>query len=106
MVKVEFGPRGITLQESCDEKGKLANTFILRGSLENYDCQEPIVIPIPKCIKRMGGKCVSIEISRVDSWRVRSIFLIMVFPMKFLVTRGMSCYLHHIWIQGSRLIDT
>ena len=74
MVKVKFDLRGITIQVSCDERGMLSNTFIPRGSLEDYDCQELVVISIPKCIKPMGGKCVSIEISRVDSWRVRSIF--------------------------------
>ena len=74
MVKVEFGSRGITIQESCDERGMLANTFIPRSSIENYDCQEPVAIAIPKCIRQMGGKCVKIEILRVDSWRVKSIF--------------------------------
>ena len=87
MVKVEFGSRRITIQESCDERGMLANTFISRSSLEDYDCQEPVVIAILKCIRQMGGKCVKIEISRVDSWRVKSYSsLIMVFPMRFLVT--------------------
>ena len=56
MVKVELGSRRITIQESCDERGMLANTFIPRGSIEDYDCQEPIVIAIPKCIRQMGGK--------------------------------------------------
>ena len=67
MVRVEFGSRGITIQESCNERGMLANTFIPRSSIEDYDCQEPVVIAIPKCIRQMGGKCVQIEISRVDS---------------------------------------
>ena len=67
MVKVEFGPRGITIQESCDEIGMLANTFIPRSSLEDYDCQKPVVVEIPKCIRRMDGKCIKIEISRMDS---------------------------------------
>ena len=74
LIKIKFDLRGITIQESCAERGMLSNAFIPRGSLEDYDCQEPVVISIPKFIKRMGGKCRSIEILRVDSWRVRSIF--------------------------------
>ena len=74
MVKVEFGTRWITIQETCDERGMLANAFIPSSSLEDYDCQEPVVIAIPKCIRQMGGKCVKIEISRVDRWQVKSIF--------------------------------
>ena len=74
MVKVKFDSRGITVQESCDERGMLANTFIPKNSFEDYDCQEPIVIAIPKCIRQMGCKCVKIEISRVDSWQVKFIF--------------------------------
>ena len=74
MVKVKFDFRGITIQESCDEREMLANTFIPKNSCEDYDCQEPVVVAIPKCIGQMGGKCVKIEISRVDSWRVKFIF--------------------------------
>ena len=107
MVKVELGSRGITIQESCDERGMLANTFIPRGSIEDYDCQEPIVIAIPKCIIQMGGKCVKIEISRVDSWRVKSIFK----SDNGVSYEVISHTMHklsplHTRIQGYRLIDT
>ena len=43
-------------------------------SLEDYKCRKPAVVPIPNCIKQMGGKCESITILRVDSWRVKSVF--------------------------------
>ena len=107
MVKVKFDSRGITIQESCDERGMLANTFIPSSSLEDYDCQEPVVIAIPKCIRQMGGKCIKIEISRVDSWRVKSIFKSDNGVSYEVLSHTMhKLSLFHTWIQGSRLIDT
>ena len=46
-----------------------------RDSLESYVCDGwPMVVAIPKCIKMLGGRCVRISITNVDSWRVRVTF--------------------------------
>ena len=72
--KTRFNSEGITIQGLCDDKGFLVTTFIPRGFLENYECKESMVVSVPKWLNRIGGKCLSIEILWVDSWRVKSVF--------------------------------
>ena len=75
LVYVGFDSEGITIQGSCEERRILATTVIPRDSLEDYKCRKPAVVAIPNCIKRLGGRCVSIKLLQVDSWSVRNVFI-------------------------------
>ena len=33
-----------------------------------------MVIAVPNDLKKLGGRCVRINVLRVDSWRVRNVF--------------------------------
>ena len=39
-----------------------------------HKCHEPLVVAIHYCLKKLGGRCVRINVLRVDSWRVRNVF--------------------------------
>ena len=69
-----FDSEGITMQGSCKERRILVTTVIPRNSLEGYECREPLVVAIPYCLKKLGGRCVRINLLRVDSWRVEKVF--------------------------------
>ena len=74
MVNIGFDTEGITIQGYCEERGILATMHIPREFVESYECEKPAVVAIPNCIKRMGGRCVSISVSWVDRWRVKNVF--------------------------------
>ena len=71
---IGFDSEGITTQGSCEERRILVTTVIPRDSLESYECCEPAVVAIPNHLKKLGGRCVRINVFRVDSWRVRNGF--------------------------------
>ena len=52
----------------------LATTIIPQDSFEHYECKESMVIAVPNDLKKLGGRCVRINVLRVDSWRVRNVF--------------------------------
>ena len=74
MIYIGFNSEGITIQGSCEERRILATKVIPQDSLEHYECREPAVAAIPYCLKKIGGRCVSIDILWVDSWRVKNVF--------------------------------
>ena len=74
MIYISYDRDGIMIQGSCEEWRILATTVIPRDSFEHYECRELMVLAIPNHLKRLGGRCVSISILRVDSWRVRNLF--------------------------------
>ena len=74
LIYISFDNEGITIQGSCEERRILATTVIPRDSLEHYECREPAVVYIPFCLKKIGSRCVSIDILQVDSWRVKNVF--------------------------------
>ena len=74
LIYISYDPNGITIQGSCEERRILATTVIPRDSFERYECREPMVVAVPNHLKKLGGRCVSISILRVDSWRVRNVF--------------------------------
>ena len=43
-------------------------------SFEHYECKESIIIAVPLHLGKLGGRCVSIKVLKVDSWRVKNIF--------------------------------
>ena len=65
---------GITIQGSCDDRKILATTVISRESFEHYECKESMVIAVPLHLGKLGSRCVSIEVLKMDSWRVKNVF--------------------------------
>ena len=74
LIYISYDSEGITIQGSCEERKILATTAIPRDSFEYYKCKESIVIAVPNDLKKLGGRCVRIDVLRVDSWRVRNVF--------------------------------
>ena len=74
LIYIEFDSEGITIQGSCEEWRVLATTIIPRDSFEGHECRKPLVVAIPYCLKKTGGRCMSINILQVDSWRVKNVF--------------------------------
>ena len=52
----------------------LGTTVIPRQSFEHYESKESLVIAVPLHLGKLGGRCVSIEVLKMDSWRVRNVF--------------------------------
>ena len=52
----------------------LVTTTILQDSLESYECKESMILAVPYHLKSLGGRCVSIEVLKMDSWRVKNVF--------------------------------
>ena len=75
LIYIGFDSEGITVQGSCDDRGILATTVIPRDSLEDYEGRKPAVVAMPNCLRRLEGRCVGINVLRVDSWRVRNVFI-------------------------------
>ena len=77
------GPAGPAVPTgSCEDRKILATTVIPRESFEHYECKEsmrsgapgPLVIAVPCHLKSLGGRCISIEVLKMDSWRVKNVF--------------------------------
>ena len=73
-IYISYDSEGIRIQWSCEERKILATTVIPRDSFEHYECKESMVIATPNDLKKLGGRCVRINVLRVDSWRVRNVF--------------------------------
>ena len=71
---ISYDSEGITIQGSCEDRKILATTVIPRDSFDHYECREPLVIAVPNDLKKLGGRCVRINVLGVDSWRVRNVF--------------------------------
>ena len=74
MIYISYDSEGITIQGSCEERKILATTVIHRDSFEYYECKESMVIAAPLHLGTLGGRCVSIEVLKMDSWRVNNVF--------------------------------
>ena len=74
LICIGYDSEGITIQGSCEEQKFLATTVIPRESFEHYECKESMVTAVPIDLKKLGGRCVRINVLRVDSWRVRNVF--------------------------------
>ena len=73
LIYISYDSEGITIQGSCEERKILANTVIPREPFEHYECKESMVIAVPLHLG-LGGRCVSIEVLKMDSWRVKNVF--------------------------------
>ena len=76
LIYIGFDSERITIQGSCEERRVLVlvTTVIPRNALEGYECRESAVAAVPNHLKELGGRCVRINVLRVDSWRVRNVF--------------------------------
>ena len=71
LIYISYDSEGITIQGSCEERKNLATIVIPRGSFEHYECKESMV---PLHLGKLGGRCISIEVLKMDSWRVKNLF--------------------------------
>ena len=53
---------------------RLATTVIPRESFEPYECKGSMVLAVPLHLGKLGGRCISIEVLKMDSWRVKNVF--------------------------------
>ena len=74
LIYISYDSEGITIQGSCEERKILATTVIPRDSFEHYECKESMVLAVPLHLGKLGGRCVSIEVLKMDSWRVKNVF--------------------------------
>ena len=74
LIYIGFHSEGITIQGSCEDRKILATTVIPRESLEYYECKESMVLAVPLHLGKLGGRGISIEVLKMDSWRVKNVF--------------------------------
>ena len=82
LIYIRYDSEGIKIKGSCEERKILAATVIPRDSFEHYECKEsmrsgapgPLVIAILLHRGKLGGRCVSIEVLKMNSWRVKNVF--------------------------------
>ena len=48
--------------------------LFLKSLLRVMNVKKPLVVAIPYCLKKLGSRCVRMNVLRVDSWRVRNVF--------------------------------
>ena len=74
LIYISYDSEGMTIQGSCEEQRILTTTIIPRESFEHYECEESMVLAVPLHLGKLGGRCVSIEVLKMDSWRVKNVF--------------------------------
>ena len=74
LIYIRYDCKEIMIQGSCEERWVRVTTTILRDSLENYECKESMVLAAPFHLKSLGGRCISIKVLKMDSWRVKNVF--------------------------------
>ena len=74
LIYISYDPKGITIQGSCEERRNLATTVISRESFEHYECKKSMVLALPLHLGKLGGRCISMEVLKMDSWRVKNVF--------------------------------
>ena len=74
LIYITYDPEGITIQGSCEDRKILATTVIPRDSFESCECKESMVLAVPYHLRKLGGRCVSINVLKADSWRFKNVF--------------------------------
>ena len=74
LIYISYDYKGITIQGSFEDRKILATTVIPRDSFEHYECKESMVLAVPLHLGKLGGRCISIEVLKMDSWRVKNVF--------------------------------
>ena len=47
LIYISYDSKGITIQESCEDRKILATTVIPRDSFDSYECKESMVLAVP-----------------------------------------------------------
>ena len=74
LIYISYDSEGMTIQGSCDEQRILVTTVIPQDSFDHYECKESMVLAVPLHLRKLGGRCVTIDILKMDSWRVKNVF--------------------------------
>ena len=83
LIYISYDSKGITIQGpagpavpagSCEDQKILATMVIPQDSFEHYECKESMVLAVPCHLRKLGGRCVSINVLKMDSWRVKNVF--------------------------------
>ena len=74
MIYISYDSEGFTTQGSCEDGKILATTVIPRDSFEHCESKESMVLAVPLHLVKLGDRCVSIEVLKMDSWRVKNVF--------------------------------
>ena len=74
LIYISYDSEGIKIQGLCEDRKILATTTIPQDSFESYECKESMVIAVPLHLGKLGGRCISIEVLKMDSWRVKNVF--------------------------------
>ena len=74
LIYISYNSKGMTIQGSCEERRILTTAVIPQESFEHYECEESMVLAIPLHLGKLGGRCISIEVLKMDSWRVKNVF--------------------------------
>ena len=74
LIYISYDSEGITIQGSCEDRRILATMVIARDSFEHYECKESVALAVPLHLEKLGGRCVSIEVLKINSWRVKNVF--------------------------------
>ena len=74
LIYISYDSEGMTIQGSCENRKILATMTIPRDSFESYECKESMVIAVPLHLGKLGGRCISIEVLKMDSQRVKNVF--------------------------------
>ena len=74
LIYISYDSEVITIQGSCEDQKILATTVIQQESIEYYECKESMVLAVPYHLGKLGGRCVSIKVLKMDSWRVKNVF--------------------------------
>ena len=75
LIYISYDSEGITIHAGSNEERRiLATTIIPRDSFEHYECKESMVLAVPLHLRKLGSRCVSINVLKMDSWRVKNVF--------------------------------
>ena len=74
LIYISYDPKGMTIQGSCEDRKILATTVIPQDSFQHYECEESMILAVPYHLRKLGGRCVSVKVLKMDSWRVKNVF--------------------------------
>ena len=74
LICISYDLKGMTIQGSCEDRKIVATTVIPQDSFEHYECKESMVLAVPYHLKKLGGRCISDKVLKMDSWRVKNVF--------------------------------
>ena len=79
LIYISYDSEGIKIQGSKDSgyhdhPRDSFESFEFRGLAAPHGGGEPMVLAVPHHVRELGGKCFSISILKIDSWRVKNVF--------------------------------